>query len=63
MPKVLVIVPAALDEEGVANRRQQLTSVRLGPDIDFDYRAVKAGPLSVNHSAGAPSACTACSAA
>jgi allantoin racemase len=44
MARVLVIVPAALDEEGVANRRGQLKSVTLGPDIEFDYRAVKAGP-------------------
>ena len=44
MAKVLVLVPFPLDAEGVANRRKQLASVKLGPDIDFDYRPVKAGP-------------------
>jgi Asp/Glu/hydantoin racemase len=42
--RVLVIVPFPLDEKGVDNRRQQLASVELGPNIDFDFRAVKAGP-------------------
>ena len=45
MPKrVVVIVPFALDETGMANRRAQLDSVALGPDIEFDFRPVKAGP-------------------
>jgi allantoin racemase len=44
MHKVLVIVPFALDESGMANREAQLKDVRLGPDIAFDYRGVKAGP-------------------
>ncbi len=43
MPTVLVIVPFPLDEEGVANRRAQLGEARLGPDIDFDYKPVRAG--------------------
>lgn len=43
MPKVLVVVPVPLDDEGVANRRAQLEAVRLGPAIEFDYRPVKAG--------------------
>jgi allantoin racemase len=42
--KVLVLVPFALDEGGMANRRAQQQSVELGPDIEFDYRPVKAGP-------------------
>jgi len=42
--KVLVLVPFAFDEKGLANRRGQLSTVKLGPDIEFDYRAVKAGP-------------------
>ena len=46
MPKGLVIVPFPLDDEGVANRKLQLRSVRLGPDIDFDYRPVKASSTS-----------------
>ena len=48
MPKVLVIVPFALDKEGIANRRAQLQHVQLGPDITFDYRGVRAGPSSVS---------------
>lgn len=44
MAKVLVLVPFAFDEKGLANRRAQQKSVKLGPDIDFDYRPVKAGP-------------------
>jgi len=44
MPKVCVLVPFAFDEKGLAMRRLQLESVVLGPDISFDYRAVKAGP-------------------
>jgi allantoin racemase len=44
MHKVVVLVPFALDEQGVANRRAQLASVQLGPGIEFDYRPVKAGP-------------------
>ncbi|MDX6597105.1 MAG: hypothetical protein QOE87_992 [Gaiellales bacterium] len=44
MHKVLVIVPFALEESGMANREAQLKDVRLGPDISFDYRGVKAGP-------------------
>ena len=44
MKKVVVLVPFALDKTGVANRRAQLDSVTLGSDIQFDYKAVKAGP-------------------
>ena len=44
MHKVLVIVPFAFDEKGLANRRAQLNSVKLGPEIEFYYRPVKAGP-------------------
>ena len=44
MARVVVLVPFAFDEEGLANRRAQLASVKLGPEIDFDYRPVRAGP-------------------
>lgn len=44
MAKVLVIVPFAMDESGIANRRSQLQSVQLGPDITFDFTGIKAGP-------------------
>lgn len=44
MAKALVLVPFALDESGVANRRAQIKTVELGPDIEFDFRPVTAGP-------------------
>ena len=46
MSKILVIVPFALDDAGIARRRQQLKSVKLEPDSEFHYRPVKAGPTS-----------------
>jgi len=46
MHKGLVIVPFPLDDEGVANRKLQLKSVKLGPDIDFDFRPVRASCTS-----------------
>jgi allantoin racemase len=42
--RVLVLVPFPLDEEGVDNRRAQVHAVELGPDIEFDFKPVKAGP-------------------
>ncbi len=44
MARVLVIVPFPLAGEQLALRRDQMKAVRLGPDIDFDFRPVKAGP-------------------
>ena len=44
MAKALVLVPFAMDEKGVNNRRQQVSTVKLGPDIEFDFRPVTAGP-------------------
>jgi allantoin racemase len=41
---VLVIVPFAFGEGGLANREAQVKAVELGPDIAFDFRGVKAGP-------------------
>lgn len=46
MPKILVIVPFALDKEGVGRRREQLSTVRLDAGSDFHFRPVKAGPAS-----------------
>jgi allantoin racemase len=46
MAKILVIVPFALDAEGLQRRRQQLAAVKLDPESEFHYRAVKAGPTS-----------------
>jgi len=42
--KVLVIVPFAFAEGGLANREAQMGAVDLGPGIEFDFRGVKAGP-------------------
>jgi allantoin racemase len=42
--RVVVLVPFAFDENGLSKRRAQQNSVELGPDIEFDYRPVKAGP-------------------
>jgi allantoin racemase len=42
--KVLVIVPFAFGEGGLSNREAQMQAVDLGPDIQFDFRGVKAGP-------------------
>jgi len=42
--KVLVLVPVAMDEHGLAKRRAQQNTVELGSHIEFDYRPVKAGP-------------------
>jgi allantoin racemase len=46
MPKILVVVPFALDEAGVARRRSQLAAVKLDPASEFVFRPVKAGPTS-----------------
>ncbi len=42
--RVVVLVPFALDEAGLAKRRAQTDEVDLGPNIDFDFRGVRAGP-------------------
>ena len=44
MAKILVIVPFAFDEKGLGNRKAQLEAVSFGPDIEFEFRGVKAGP-------------------
>lgn len=44
MPRVCVLVPFAFDEKGLANRRAQQRSVVLGPDMQLDYKPIKAGP-------------------
>src|SRR4029079_14130519 len=51
--RVVVIVPFALDETGMANRRAQLDSVSRVADIEVDCRPVKAGPalLDSHHDA------------
>ncbi len=44
MSKVLVIVPFPMSEENLEQRRDQLKAVKLGPDIDFDFQAVRVAP-------------------
>jgi Asp/Glu/hydantoin racemase len=46
MPRILVIVPFALDDAGVARRKDQLRTVRLDAASEFTFRPVKAGPTS-----------------
>jgi len=54
MARVLVIVPFPLGESGIGNRAAQLEKVELGPDIEFDFRGVRAGPalLDSGHDTG-----------
>jgi len=50
MHKVLVVVPFPLNADQLSLRRAQLQAVRLGPDIEFDFRPVKAAPSNyVSH--------------
>ena len=46
MSRVLVLVPFALDDEGIANRSAQTSEVALRPDVTYEFRPVKAGPTS-----------------
>ena len=46
MRRVLVVVPFALDEAGLARRRAQTTEVSLHPEVDYEFRGVAAGPTS-----------------
>jgi allantoin racemase len=46
MSRVLVLVPFALDDEGIANRSEQTREVSLRPDVTYEFRPVKAGPTS-----------------
>lgn len=44
MKRVLVIVPFPMSEENRALRRQQVETVDLGPDIEFEFRSTRAAP-------------------
>jgi allantoin racemase len=46
MKKILTIVPFAMSPENLALRQQQLHGLQFGPDLHFEYRAVKAGPVN-----------------
>jgi allantoin racemase len=44
LAKVLVLVPFPMSEENRAQRREQLTAVELGPNIEFQFESVRAAP-------------------
>ena len=46
MKKILVIVPFAMSADNLLLRQQQLAGLQFGPDLVFDYRCVKAGPVN-----------------
>ena len=46
MKKILTIVPFAMSPDNLALRQQQLQGLQFGPDLHFEYRAVKAGPVN-----------------
>lgn len=46
MHRVLVVVPFPMSGDNLALRKDQLKAVRLGPDIAFEFRPVKAGPAN-----------------
>ncbi len=46
MRKVLVIVPFPMGEESRQQRMAQMQAVQLGPDIEFDFRPVRAAPAN-----------------
>ncbi len=46
MQRVLVIVPFAMSTDNLLLRQQQLAGLQFGPDIAFEYRTVRAGPVN-----------------
>jgi Asp/Glu/hydantoin racemase len=46
MRRVLVIVPFAMAPEHLALRREQLQGIELSPELQFEFRPVKAGPVN-----------------
>ena len=44
--RVLVIVPFAMSADNLLLREQQLAGLQFGPDLVFEYRPVKAGPVN-----------------
>lgn len=44
MARVLVIVPFPMSEENRLGRAAQLKAVQLGPDMEFEFRPVRAAP-------------------
>jgi len=46
MKRVLVIVPFAMNEGELDLRKEQLQAVKLGADIEFQFRPVRVGPAN-----------------
>ncbi|MBZ8131823.1 aspartate/glutamate racemase family protein [Afifella sp. IM 167] len=46
MARALVIVPFPMSEENLEMRKQQLSSVKLGEGIEFDFRPVRIAPVN-----------------
>jgi allantoin racemase len=44
--RVLVVVPFAMSAESLALRQEQLKGIALSPQLQFEFRPVKAGPLN-----------------
>jgi Asp/Glu/hydantoin racemase len=44
--RVLVVVPFAMSAESLALRQEQLEGIALSPQLQFEFRPVKAGPLN-----------------
>jgi allantoin racemase len=44
--RVLVIVPFAMSADNLALRQEQLKGIDLSPQLQFEFRPVKAGPLN-----------------
>ncbi|MBX3539468.1 MAG: hydrogenase expression protein HupH [Chelatococcus sp.] len=46
MARVLVIVPFPMDADNLEKRKAQLSAVKLGPDIEFDFKPVRIAPVN-----------------
>jgi allantoin racemase len=44
--KILVVVPFAMSPENLALRQAQLKGIDLSPNLEFEFRTVKAGPVN-----------------
>lgn len=46
MKRVLVVVPFAMSEDNLLLRQGQLSGLDFGPEVEFIFRPVKAGPVN-----------------
>lgn len=46
MQKILVIVPFVMSQDNLMLRQQQLAGLAFGPELAFEFRTVKAGPVN-----------------